>query len=168
MKSSMKREFPLFIIDKRLKVEYPYHHIVVMDSVPFVIRVKLLDWEDKYTPNGAHCYYVSPSLFLARKQLLFEAISDHNNTVKTKRLIKRAAEKYLKELEYPQCDNASSVDLDIQILQQKSMIEDMKEVLHSGICQDANEEKIVKFKISISENILKSLYLLKEFARRNK
>lgn len=37
-----------------------------------------------------------------------------------------------------------------------------KEKLSVRLCQDANEEKIVKFKISISENILKSLYILKE------
>ena len=86
----MKREYPLFIIDKTMTEGYPYHHIAVMADNPFAVRVRLLESLQDYTPT--RCFFVHP---LRQGGILFEVVSTTEDSPNVRNLLKKAAKKYL-------------------------------------------------------------------------
>lgn len=152
----MKRNYPLFIIDKIVTEGFPYHHIAVMGEDPFVIRVRLLENLNDYTPTGA--FLLHP---LNKGAILFEVVSTNSNLPKIQSLLKKAAKKYL--LGYRD-ENYKDKDLNIdnQIYQQKLTIEHNKRNYHRLVAQAGGNEELAKFNIALAQATLESLYKVKE------
>ena len=152
----MKREYPLFIIDKTVTEGFPYHHIAVMGEDPFVIRVRLLENLNDYTPTGAFLLHS-----LNKGAILFEIVSTNSNSPKIQSLLKKAAKKYL--LGYRD-ENYKDKDLNIdnQIYQQKLTIEHNKRNYHRLVAQAGGNEEMAKFNTALAQATLQSLYKVKE------
>lgn len=152
----MKREFPLFIIDKTTSEGFPYHHIAVMGETPFVVRVRLLKNLENYQPTGA--FYLHS---LSSEVILFEAVSCKDDGPGIQSLLKKAAKKYL--LGY-KTDNYKGKDLslDNQIHQQKLTIEHNKRNYAKLVEQAGGDESLAKYNIALAQATLESLYKLKE------
>lgn len=152
----MKRQYPLFIIDKTVTEGFPYHHIAVMGEEPFVIRVRLLENLNDYTPTGS--FFLHP---LHKGAILFEVVSTNYNSPKIQSLLKKAAKKYL--LGYRD-ENYKDKDLNIdnQIYQQKLTIEHNKRNYHRLVAQAGGNEELAKFNIALAQATLESLYKVKE------
>lgn len=152
----MKRNYPLFIIDKTVTEGFPYHHIAVMGEEPFVVRVRLLENLKDYTPKGA--FWLHP---LHKGAILFEVVSTNYNSPKIQSLLKKAAKKYL--LGYRD-ENYKDKDLNIdnQIYQQKLTIEHNKRNYHRLVAQAGGNEELAKFNIALAQATLESLYKVKE------
>ena len=152
----MKRNYPLFIIDKTATEGFPYHHIAVMGEDPFVVRVRLLENLNDYTPTGA--FLLHP---LHKGAILFEIVSANYNSQKNQSLLKKAAKKYL--LGYRD-ENYKDKDLNIdnQIYQQKLTIEHNKRNYHRLVAQAGGNEELAKFNIALAQATLESLYKVKE------
>lgn len=153
----MKRNYPLFIIDKQMTEGFPYHHIAVMGENPFVIRVRILDdWRD-YAPKGV--FYMHT--FNSGKSLVFEVVSPHEETTGVKSLVRKAAKKYLLGF---RDENYKGKDLSLenQIYQQKLTIEHNKRNYARLVEQAGGNEELAKFNIALAQATLESLYKLKE------
>ncbi len=152
----MKRQYPLFIIDKTVTEGFPYHHIAVMGEEPFVMRVRLLENLNDYTPTGS--FLLHP---LHKGAILFEVVSTNYNSPKIQSLLKKAAKKYL--LGYRD-ENYKDKDLNIdnQIYQQKLTIEHNKRNYHRLVAQAGGNEELAKFNIALAQATLESLYKVKE------
>lgn len=152
----MKRNFPLFIIDKTTSEGFPYHHIAVMGENPFVIRVRLLSSLNDYQPAGP--FYLHP---LSKNLILFEVVSDTQDSPNVQNLLKKAAKKYM--LGY-KTDNYKGKDLslDNQIYQQKLTIEHNKRNYAKLVEQAGGNESLTKYNIALAQATLESLYKLKE------
>lgn len=152
----MKRQYPLFIIDKTVTEGFPYHHIAVMGEEPFVVRVRLLENLNDYTPTGS--FLLHP---LNKGAILFEVVSTNYNSPKIQSLLKKAAKKYL--LGYRD-ENYKDKDLNIdnQIYQQKLTIEHNKRNYHRLVAQAGGNEELAKFNIALAQATLESLYKVKE------
>lgn len=152
----MKRQYPLFIIDKAVTEGFPYHHIAVMGEEPFVVRVRLLENLNDYTPTGS--FLLHP---LHKGAILFEVVSTNYNSPKIQSLLKKAAKKYL--LGYRD-ENYKDKDLNIdnQIYQQKLTIEHNKRNYHRLVAQAGGNEELAKFNIALAQATLESLYKVKE------
>ena len=152
----MKRQYPLFIIDKAVTEGFPYHHIAVMGEEPFVVRVRLLENLNDYTPTGA--FLLHP---LHKGAVLFEVVSTKYDSPKIQSLLKKAAKKYL--LGYRD-ENYKDKDLNIdnQIHQQKLTIEHNKRNYHRLVEQAGGNEELAKFNIALAQATLESLYKVKE------
>lgn len=154
----MKRNYPLFIIDKTTSGGYPYHHIAVMEEEPFVVRVRLLRELD-LSISGA--FFIKP---LSRGMLLFEVVSDIPDGPKVQCLLKKAAKKYM--LGY-KTENykGKELSLDNQIHQQKLTIEHNKRNYAKLVEQAGGDESLAKFNMALAQAILESLYKLKELSK---
>lgn len=153
----MKRQYPLFIIDKQMTEGFPYHHIAVMGENPFVIRVRLLENWLEYKPKGV--FYLHS--LRSGTSLIFEVVSPHDNTVGVKSLVKKAAKKYLlgfRDENYKDKD----LSLDNQIYQQKLTIEHNKRNYARLVEQAGGNEELAKFNIALAQATLESLYKLKD------
>jgi len=152
----MKREFPLFIIDKTTSEGFPYHHIAVMGETPFVVRVQLIRniKEHSLAPTD----YIIP---LSSGGVLFEIISNVEDPGVLQSLLKKAAKKYM--LGY-KTDNYKGKDLslDNQIHQQKLTIEHNKRNYAKLVEQAGGNESLAKYNIALAQATLESLYKLKE------
>ena len=152
----MKRNYPLFIIDKTTSEGFPYHHIAVMGETPFVVRVQLLKKikEHILAPTD----YLIP---LSSGGVLFEIISNVEDPEALQGLLKKAAKKYM--LGY-KTDNYKGKDLslDNQIHQQKLTIEHNKRNYAKLVEQAGGDESLAKYNIALAQATLESLYRLKE------
>lgn len=153
----MKRNYPLFIIDKTTSESFPYHHIAVMGETPFVIRVRLIN-SLNITPAGA--FFLHP---LSKGAILFEVVSGMADSPQVQSLIKKAARKYL--LGY-KTDNykGKELSLDNQIHQQKLTIERNKRNYAKLVEQAGGDESLAKYNIALAQATLESLYKLKELS----
>lgn len=151
----MKRDYPLFIIDKTTSEGFPYHHIAVMGESPFVVRVKLVKTLD-FTPAGAFLLHM-----LSSGAILFEVVSTRDDGPQIQSLLKKAAKKYM--LGY-KTDNykGKELSLDNQIHQQKLTIEHNKRNYAKLVEQAGGDESLAKFNIALAQATLESLYKLKE------
>lgn len=152
----MKRNYPLFIIDKTTSESFPYHHIAVMGETPFVVRVQLL--------KNIKDFVLAPTdhlVPLSSGGVLFEIISQIDNLQAVQGLLKKAAKKYM--LGY-KADNYKGKDLslDNQIQQQKLTIEHNKRNYAKLVEQAGGDESLAKFNIALAQATLESLYKLKE------
>lgn len=152
----MKRNYPLFIIDKTTSEGFPHHHIAVMGETPFVIRVQLLKKikEHILAPTD---YFIP----LSSGCVLFEIISNVEDPEALQGLLKKAAKKYM--LGY-KTDNYKGKDLslDNQIYQQKLTIEYNKRNYSKLVEQAGGDESLAKYNIALAQATLESLYKLKE------
>lgn len=152
----MKRNYPLFIIDKTTSEGFPYHHIAVMGETPFVVRVQLIRniKEHILAPTD----YIIPLSFGG---VLFEIISNVEDPGVLQSLLKKAAKKYM--LGY-KTDNYKGKDLslDNQIHQQKLTIEHNKRNYDKLVEQAGGDESLAKYNIALAQATLESLYKLKE------
>lgn len=151
----MKREFPLFIIDKTTSEGFPYHHIAVMGETPFVVRVRLLKSLGNYQPIGA--FHLHP---LSSGVILFEVVSCKDDGPGIQSLLKKAAKKYL--LGY-KTDNykGKELSLDNQIYQQKLTIEQNKRNFDRLVEQAGGSIELAKYNIALAQATLESLEQLK-------
>lgn len=154
----MKRNYPLFIIDKTTSEGFPYHHIAVMGETPFVVRVQLLKKIKDHIL--APTDYLIP---LSSGGVLFEIISKVNNPEALQGLLKKAAKKYIMGYK---TDNYKGKDLslDNQIHQQKLTIEHNKRNYAKLVEQAGGDESLAKYNIALAQATLESLYKLKEFS----
>lgn len=154
----MKRNYPLFIIDKTTSEGFPYHHIAVMGETPFVVRVQLLKKIKDHIL--APTDYLIP---LSSGGVLFEIISNVEDPEALQGLLKKAAKKYM--LGY-KTDNYKGKDmsLDNQIYQQKLTIEHNKRNYAKLVEQADGDESLAKYKIALAQATLESLYKLKELS----
>lgn len=152
----MKRNFPLFIIDKTTSEGFPYHHIAVMGENPFVVRVRLLRSLQDYHPTGA--FYLHP---LSSGAILFEVVSCKDDGRSMQSLLKKAAKKYM--LGY-KTDNykGKELSLDNQIYQQKLTIEQNKRNYAQLVERAGGDESLAKYNIALAQATLESLMQLKE------
>lgn len=152
----MKRNYPLFIIDKTTSEGFHYHHIAVMGETPFVVRVQLLKKIKDHIL--APTDYLIP---LSSGGLLFEIISNVEDPEALQGLLKKAAKKYM--LGY-KTDNYKGKDLslDNQIHQQKLTIEHNKRNYAKLVEQAGGDESLAKYNIALAQATLESLYRLKE------
>lgn len=152
----MKREFPLFIIDKTTSEGFPYHHIAVMGESPFVVRVRLLRSLQDYQPTGS--FYLHP---LSSGVILFEVVSCKDYGPKIQSLLKKVAKKYM--LGY-KTDNYKGKDLCLenQIYQQKLTIEQNKRSYAQLVERAGGDESLARYNIALAQATLESLYKLKE------
>ena len=151
----MKRDYPLFIIDKTTSEGFPYHHIAVMGETPFVIRVRLVKDLNIFV-SGAFCIHM-----LSNSAVLFEVVSTKDDGPQIQSLLKKAAKKYM--LGY-KTDNYKGKDLslDNQIHQQKLTIEHNKRNYAKLVEQAGGDESLAKYNIALAQATLESLYRLKE------
>jgi hypothetical protein len=151
----MKRDYPLFIIDKTTSEGFPYHHIAVIGENPFVVRVRLVKTLD-FTPSGAFYLHM-----LSSGAILFDVVSTKDDGPQIQSLLKKAAKKYM--LGY-KTDNYKGKDLslDNQIHQQKLTIEHNKRNYARLVEQAGGDESLAKFNIALAQATLESLYKLKE------
>ncbi|MBO5700340.1 MAG: hypothetical protein J6R57_02850 [Bacteroidales bacterium] len=151
----MKRNYPLFIIDKTTSEGFPYHHIAVMGETPFVVRVRLVKTLDVISAGAFHLQ------MLSRGAILFEVVSTKEDGPHIQSLLKKAAKKYM--LGY-KTDNYKGKDLslDNQIHQQKLTIEHNKRNYAKLVEQAGGDESLAKFNIALAQATLESLYKLKE------
>lgn len=156
---SMKRNYPLFIIDKTTSEGFPYHHIAVMGETPFVVRVQLLKKIKDHIL--APVDYLIP---LSSGGVLFEIISNVEDPEALQGLLKKAAKKYM--LGY-KTDNYKGKDLslDNQIHQQKLTIEHNKRNYAKLVEQAGGDESLAKYNIALAQATLESLYKLKELSQ---
>lgn len=152
----MKRNYPLFIIDKTTSEGFPYHHIAVMGETPFVIRVQLIRNIKEYIL--APTDYIIP---LSSGGVLFEIISNVEDPGVLQSLLKKAAKKYMLGFK---TDNYKGKDLslDNQIHQQKLTIEHNKRNYTKLVEQAGGDESLAKYNIALAQATLESLYKLKE------
>ena len=152
----MKRDYPLFIIDKTTSEGFPYHHIAEMGETPFVVRVQLLKKIKDHIL--APTDYLIP---LSSGGVLFEIISNVENPEALQGLLKKAAKKYM--LGY-KTDNykGKNLNLDNQIHQQKLTIEHNKRNYARLVKQAGGDESLAKYNIALAQATLESLYKLKE------
>lgn len=152
----MKRNYPLFIIDKTTSESFPYHHIAVMGETPFVVRVQLIRNIKEHIPSPMG--YIIP---LSSGGALFEIISNVEDPGVLQSLLKKAAKKYM--LGY-KTDNYKGKDLslDNQIHQQKLTIEHNKRNYAKLVEQAGGDESLAKYNIALAQATLESLYKLKE------
>lgn len=159
----MKRNYPLFIIDKTTSEGFPYHHIAVMGETPFVVRVSLLrsiaDWVEP--KHQFYLHYLNSSRECTTRGILFEIISNNVGGPLVQSLLKKAAKKYM--LGY-KTDNYRGKDLslDNQIYQQKLTIEHNKRNYAKLVEQAGGDESLAKYNIALAQATLESLYKLKE------
>ena len=153
----MKRNYPLFIIDKTTSESFPYHHIAVMGETPFVVQVRLMR-SLNCTPNGP--FFLQP---LSNGAILFEVVSDVEDCSMIQSLLKKAAKKYM--LGY-KTDNYKGKDLSIenQIYQQKLTIEHNKRNYAKLVEQAGGDESLAKYNIALAQATLESLCKLKELS----
>lgn len=154
----MKRDYPLFIIDKTTSEGFPYHHIAVMGETPFVVRVQLL--------KKIKGHILAPTDYLVPLSsggVLFEIISNVEEPDELQGLLKKAAKKYM--LGY-KTDNYKGKDLslDNQIYQQKLTIEHNKRNYAKLVEQAGGDESLAKYNIALAQATLESLYKLKELS----
>ena len=154
----MKRNYPLFIIDKTTSEGFPYHHIAVMGETPFVVRVQLLKKIKDHIL--APTDYLIP---LSSGGVLFEIISKVDNPEALQGLLKKAAKKYMMGYK---TDNYKGKDLslDNQIYQQKLTIEHNKRNYAKLVEQAGGDESLAKYNIVLAQATLESLYKLKELS----
>ena len=152
----MKRNYPLFIIDKTTSEGFPYHHIAVMGETPFVVRVRLIKDLQGYQPPGTFFLHQ-----LSHNAVLFEVVSGVPDEAKVQSLLKKAAKKYM--LGY-KTDNYKGKDLslDNQIHQQKLTIEYNKRNYAKLVEQAGGDESLAKYNIALAQATLESLYKLKD------
>ena len=152
----MKRDYPLFIIDKNTSESFPYHHIAVMGETPFVVRVQLLKKIKDHIL--APTDYLIP---LSSGGVLFEIISNVEDPDALQGLLKKAAKKYM--LGY-KTDNyrGKELSLDNQIYQQKLTVEHNKRNYAKLVEQAGGDESLAKYNIALAQATLESLYKLKE------
>ena len=159
----MRRNYPLFIIDKTTSESFPYHHIAVMGKTPFVIRVSLLrDLGNWVHPEYQfYIHYLSSPRNLSAGGVLFEIVSPVDNPIAAQSLLKKAAKKYM--LGY-KTDNYKGKDLslDNQIYQLKLTIEHNKRNYSKLVEQAGGDESLAKYNIALAQATLESLYKLKE------
>ena len=153
----MKRDYPLFIIDKTTSEGFPYHHIAVMGETPFVIRVRLVK-DLNISVSGS--FYIH---MLSNSAVLFEVVSTKDDGPQIQSLLKKAAKKYM--LGY-KTDNYKGKDLslDNQIHQQKLTIEHNKRNYTKLVEQAGGDESLAKYNIALAQATLESLYKLKELS----
>lgn len=153
----MKRNYPLFIIDKTTSEGFPYHHIAVMGETPFVVRVRLIKDLQGYQPSSSFFLHQ-----LSQGAVLFEVVSGVPDEAKVQNLLKKAAKKYM--LGY-KTDNYKGKDLslDNQIHQQKLTIEHNKRNYAKLVEQAGGDESLAKYNIALAQATLESLYKLKDF-----
>lgn len=152
----MKRQYPLFIIDKAVTEGFPYHHIAVMWEEPFVVRVRLLENLNDYTPTGA--FLLHP---LHKGAVLFEVVSTKYDSPKIQSLLKKAAKKYLLGY-YDNNYKNKDLSIDNQIYQQQLTIEHQKRNFANLVARAGGDENLAKYNIALAQATLESLQQLKE------
>ena len=152
----MKRNHPLFIIDKTTSEGFPYHHIAVMGETPFVVRAQLIRNIKEHILSPTD--YIIP---LSSGGVLFEIISNVEDPRVLQSLLKKAAKKYM--LGY-KTDNYKGKDLSLnnQIHQQKLTIEHNKRNYAKLVEQAGGDDSLAKYNIALAQATLDSLYKLKE------
>ena len=152
----MKRQYPLFIIDKAVTEGFPYHHIAVMGEEPFFVRVRLLKNLNDYTPTGA--FLLHP---LHKGAVLFEVVSTNYDSPKIQSLLKKAAKKYMLGYKTNNYKN-KELSLDNQIYQQQLTIEHQKRNFAHLVARAGGDENLAKYNIALAQATLESLQQLKE------
>lgn len=149
MADTMKRKFPLFIIDTETYEAPQTHYISCTDEeTPFVISVKVVqELPAKHT-----------SIYELKGSLLFEVVkvAKDANEERVKTLLKKAIKKYLAPFSHR---NYTSKDLSIdnQIYQQELTISRAKRKYDELLAQADGNKELADFAIRLAEATLESL-----------
>lgn len=165
----MKRNYPLFLIDRTKSATYPFDFIACFDrTVGFVARVVYLPTDESYSEFIKKGIQIENSEYFAvtfrfRKggvllvaedfMYSFELTSDNLARVQT--LLKKALKKYL----HTEADRtpADGLDVDNQIKQQQLTIERAKQNYDDLVSRANGDPTIADYQIALAEANLETL-----------
>lgn len=163
----MKRNFPLFLIDRSKAEAYPFDYISCFDSaVGFVARVVFfrddapLNEFISQSANIEGSEYSSLAYRFSRGGVILvveEFLFDFDLTTETKTRIRTLLKKALKKYLHAEADRTPHKDLDIdsQIQQQQLTIERAKSNYAQLVARSSKEE--ADYNISLAEATLETL-----------
>lgn len=173
----MKREYPLFLIDRSKAAAYPFDFIACFDrTVGFVARVVYLPTDTMYfefarqqaqIENAEHLNVTAKFknggvVLLAEDFLYFVDLSEANKK-RVQTLLKKALKKYLHaEAERTPTDGLGIAE---QIKQQQLTIERARQNYPELIARANGDRSIADYQIALAEATLNSLMKLKDYQR---
>lgn len=146
---SMKRNYPLFIIDREV-YDTPYSHYIscVDDECPFVIRVRTVE-ELPAEHSG---------IYELKGSLLFEVVklNDDADLGRVRSLFKKAIKKYMVAFSHRNYSD-KELGIDNQIYQQELTIARAKRRYSDLLAQADGNKELADFAIRLAEATLESL-----------
>lgn len=167
----MKRNYPLFLIDRTQSATYPFNFIACFDkTVGFVARVVHFTSDKQYweyikkasqTENAEYfsvaTKFKKGGIVLLAEDFMYSFDLSEANKKRVQTLLKKALKKFLHaEVERtPNMDN--DLDIENQIIQQQLSLERAKQN-YSDLVQRANgDSKIADYQIALAEATLETL-----------
>lgn len=146
----MKRDYPIFIIDRDEVGEPPCQYIsCVDDTTPFIIKVRACD---ELPENHAELYeYVKGVLFEVVK------IADDYDKTRAKSLLKKAIKKFLLIFDTNNYKGKDDLSLDSQIYQQELTISRAKKNYRELLARAGGNKSLAIYNIRLAEATLESL-----------
>lgn len=170
----MKRDYPLFTIDRTKSPSYPFDYITCYDrTVGFIARVLILYTDDAFNEfkkqtseveNYEISIYMHPlkrgGIAIVVEDFLYSIEINNQTKSRIQTLMKKAVKKYLYAT-FEREPDKDDFGINNQILQQKLTIERNKANFEALVARSPDRESTI-YSIQLSEAILETLMKYKE------
>ena len=176
----MKRNYPLFTIDRAKSPGYPFDYITCYDrEVGFIARVLVLHTDDAFdefkkqtslVENYEISIYLHPlkrgGVAIVAEDFFYSFDVNTQTKSRIQTLMKKAVKKYL-HATFEKEPDKNDLDINNQILQQKLTIERNKANFEALVARCPDRESAI-YSIQLSEAILETLKKYKEMMQLSK
>jgi hypothetical protein len=166
----MKRDYPLFLIDRSCAASYPFPYIACFDrTVGFVARVVHFPADQQYhefvrqASQIEHSQYLNVmfkakrgGVILVCEDFLYDFPFNHENLKRIQTLLKKAMKKFL-HAEVERTPDLKDLDIDNQILQQQLTVDRAKQMYDDLVRRANGSREIADYQIALAEATLETL-----------
>ncbi len=166
----MKRDYPLFLIDRSQAAAYPFNYITCFDkTVGFVARVVHFPADAQYfefvkaASQIEHAEYMNVmfkakrgGVILVCEDFLYNFELTNANLKRVQALLKKAMKKFL-HAEVERTPDLNDLDIDNQIIQQQLSVERAKQMYDDLVRRANGDKNIADYQIALAEATLETL-----------